>query len=203
MKPVLLWGLLAALGMSAYVAMQPEDEVEVAARGGGPQGGAERGAESGPDARSARAQAGAGLPATRPPVAASQPSSPAQTLQAQRLAWAHQAWQQRVTEGSHWPALDARTRTAWGSQMPPPPPPPPPMKAEPPPPPMAPPFPHRWVGRYVDTAPQAVITSASNTWVVKAQDVIDGQWRVDAVTDNQLRLTYLPLQQSQTVSMKP
>ena len=68
--------------------------------------------------------------------------------------------------------------------------------------PVAPPFPHAWVGRYVDDVPRAVITGASTTWVLKVGDVIDGQWRIDTIQDRQLGVTYLPLQQALSVTMK-
>lgn len=49
---------------------------------------------------------------------------------------------------------------------------------------------------------RAVLAGPVATWVVKEGDVIEGQWRVDRIQDRTMRLTYLPLQQSQTVSMK-
>ena len=49
---------------------------------------------------------------------------------------------------------------------------------------------------------RAVLAGPVATWVVKEGDVIDSQWRVDRIQDRTMRLTYLPLQQSQTVSMK-
>jgi hypothetical protein len=58
------------------------------------------------------------------------------------------------------------------------------------------------VGRYIDNVDRAVIAGASQTWVVKVGDVMDGQWRVDAIGERQMTLTYLPLKQTQTVSMK-
>ena len=95
---------------------------------------------------------------------------------------------------------------------------------------MAPRFPHAWIGRVNDetvsavTAPASANAAASGataaparparpiqravlagpvaTWVVKEGDVIDSQWRVDRIQDRSMSLTYLPLQQSQTVSMK-
>jgi hypothetical protein len=38
--------------------------------------------------------------------------------------------------------------------------------------------------------------------VAREGDVIEGQWRVDQIQERLIRLTYLPLQQSQTVAMK-
>jgi hypothetical protein len=48
---------------------------------------------------------------------------------------------------------------------------------------------------------RAVLSSAQATWVVKAGDVIEGQWRIDQIQDRQMRLTYLPLKQSLSISM--
>lgn len=77
---------------------------------------------------------------------------------------------------------------------------------------MAPRFPHAWIGRVNDEASsaasapraiqRAVLAGPVATWVVKEGDVIDSQWRVDRIQDRSMSLTYLPLQQSQTVSMK-
>lgn len=133
-----------------------------------------------------------------------------------------QRWHQRVPvqDGDAATHRSAKTGLAWASTVPPPPPssrqrveevaPPPP------PPPMAPRFPHAWVGRFNDDAPlqaasaasaappvaRAVLTSPQSTWVVRAGDVIEGQWRIDRIQDRTMSLTYLPLQQQQTVVMR-
>jgi hypothetical protein len=44
-----------------------------------------------------------------------------------------------------------------------------------------------------DPLPRAVLNSVQRSAVVAAGDVVDGQWRVDAVEAGGLRLTYLPL----------
>lgn len=81
---------------------------------------------------------------------------------------------------------------------------------------MAPRFPHAWIGRINDETASAAATPSQPaspiqravlagpvaTWVVKEGDVIDRQWRVDRIQDRTMSLTFLPLQQSQTVSMK-
>lgn len=78
-----------------------------------------------------------------------------------------------------------------------------PVVDTPPPPPMAPRFPHAWVGRFNDEAVnRAVLSGPQSTWVVRAGDVLEGQWRVDAIQDRRMTLTYLPLNQQQTVGMK-
>ena len=96
-----------------------------------------------------------------------------------------------------WPAADPQALTAWGEA--PRPAAPPPVAAapaeppdEPPPPPQAPPIPSQVVGRLTDARPRGA--------VVGVGEVVDGQWRVDAIEANGLRLTYLPLGQSQFVS---
>jgi hypothetical protein len=105
---------------------------------------------------------------------------------------------------------------AWASKLPPPPPPPKPVPPPPPPPPVAPPFPYQWVGRWQEpqaapVAPLAakpaarelaVIAGPNQTWVVKVGDVIEGQWRIDAVTETSVQVTYLPLSQTQTIAMR-
>lgn len=103
-----------------------------------------------------------------------------------------------------WPALDAQARAAWGDAPPPPaaaPTPTAPPAEEAPPPPSAPPFPYRFVGRLNDGATRAILDSAQRSTVVGAGDVVDGQWRVDAVEPAGLRLTYLPLGQPLSVPL--
>jgi len=96
-----------------------------------------------------------------------------------------------------WPPADVQARAAWGEAPPvaaaPAPPPPADPVDEPPPAPAAPPFPYQFVGRLTDGAARAVLDSARRSTVVGAGDVVDGQWRVDAVEAGGLRLTYLPL----------
>jgi hypothetical protein len=50
--------------------------------------------------------------------------------------------------------------------------------------------------------PRAVVASPSQTWIVAAGETIDGQWRVESVDAENLRLTYLPLSVAQTVPLK-
>jgi hypothetical protein len=104
-----------------------------------------------------------------------------------------------------WPALDAQARSAWGEAAPlaaaaPQPPPAPAAAAEEPQPPVAPPFPYQLVGRLTDSRPRAILNNAQRSAVVGVGEVVDGQWRVDAVEPGGLRLTYLPLGQSQFIA---
>ncbi len=68
-----------------------------------------------------------------------------------------------------------------------------------PPAPVAPRFPHQWVGRFNDGA---VLSSPEATWVVRAGDVIEGQWRVERVDERRMSLTYLPLNLPQQIVMR-
>ena len=129
------------------------------------------------------------------------------------------------------PALSVGGGKAWASVLPPPP--PPPKNLPPPPPQAPPfPYQlvGRWQEDEPAAAPQgafsvssastvaspgsaasavaagvqmAVVAGPLTTWVVKPGDVIQGQWRVDAIDGSQMRVTYLPLSQSQTVGMRP
>lgn len=104
---------------------------------------------------------------------------------------------------AEWPAPDAQARAAWGEAAPvaaaPAPPPAAAPAEEAPPPPSAPPFPYQLVGRLTDGTTRAVLNNAQRSAVVGAGEVVDGQWRVDAVEPTGLRLTYLPLGQAQFV----
>lgn len=121
-----------------------------------------------------------------------------------------QAWQARRAQDEALPparAMNSATPSAWSAALPPPPPPPPRITTDAAP--SAPPFPHQWVGRFDDepsagtkAVRRAVISGPVSTWVAREGDVIEGQWRVDQIQERLMRLTYLPLQQSQTVAMK-
>lgn len=120
---------------------------------------------------------------------------------AEALTQGVQQWQARTAGLAGMPSGPS----PWASMQPPA---PPPVKVvveepPPPPPPMAPRFPHTWVGRFDDdTTQRAVLAGPQHTWVVHAGDVIDGQWRIDSIQDRRMSLTYLPLQQQQTIAMK-
>jgi hypothetical protein len=86
---------------------------------------------------------------------------------------------------------------------PPPPPPPPPQPAPPPPPPTAPPLPFTFIGKSVaDGAWEVYLVRGDRTYVVREKGfVIDGTYRVDAITPPVLTLTYLPLNQVQQLNI--
>ena len=77
-------------------------------------------------------------------------------------------------------------------------------------PPAAPAFPYEWVGRWDEPSADGgapsqriVIAGPRSTWVLKPGDVIERQWRIDAIGPGTVQLTYLPLSQPQTISMTP
>lgn len=78
----------------------------------------------------------------------------------------------------------------------------------PPPPPVAPPAPYQMIGRVVEGDGSAAIQVALLTGPDKALsarrgDVIDGQWRVEQVSDSGVRLTWLPGQLPQNIVFRP
>jgi hypothetical protein len=216
MKPIMWAALAASVAATAYVATQGGgDEVEVVSKSGrGDAKGAPDQAAGRADRTDARRASPSGAStATRPTGKAAEAAL--RTRQADQLMASVAQLQTETLRQAEAQAKPAKrsvmasgmvggkaVASPWGSQLPPPPPPPPP--APPPPPfvPVAPPFPHAWVGRYVDTAERVVIAGPSTTWVLKVGDVIDGQWRIDAITERQLNVTYLPLNQSRSVAMK-
>lgn len=77
-------------------------------------------------------------------------------------------------------------------------PPPPPVAAAPPaPPPSAPPLPFRYLGRLEEGAQVAVfLADGTQTRVVRQGDRL-AQYRIDDITPQGMRLTYLPLNETQ------
>lgn len=212
MNRKLMAGLAAVLAAALYLSTQPEDDLLAPGKDGAPRAHAQ-GPQShgGPDEDAAPATPRDGLR-----VPERQADRAAQ--KADLAPWVGQAllsgvtrWQARPSEVLA-PAPGRSALLAWGGNSPPPQPPPPLAHAEPPPPPppVAPRFPHAWVGRFNDEpvaaaasgVSRAVLSGPQTTWVVRAGDVIEGQWRIDRIQDRSLSLTYLPLQQQQTVTMK-
>ncbi|MFG6468105.1 hypothetical protein ACG01O_15870 [Roseateles sp. BYS87W] len=173
--------LAGALGLTVaatvWLATQPDDEAPVAA------------------ARPLRAADRVGA---RAALAASAPSTAAATGAA-ASAPARPAWAE---------VSDAQL-AAW---QPPPPPPAQAVPAQasvqpPPPPPVAPPAPYQMIGRLIEgegaRAVQVALLSGPNKALsVKAGDVLDGQWRVEQVSDAGVRLTWLPGPLPQTIVFK-
>lgn len=80
--------------------------------------------------------------------------------------------------------------------------PPPPPKPLPPAPPTAPPLPFTFLGKLLEEGKITVfLTKQDRNYVIKAGDVIDGTYRVDAIQPSTLSLTYLPLDIKQSMSI--
>ena len=104
---------------------------------------------------------------------------------------------QKTQEEAGKPVTNAFKSTSWYVAKPAPPPPPPP----PPPEPTAPPLPFTYMGRYEDPPKLLVIlASGSKVYTVSEGDVIDGNYRVDRITDSVVNLVYLPLNINQSLS---
>ena len=72
----------------------------------------------------------------------------------------------------------------------------------PPPPPMAPPLPYTYMGKLAEQGQFSVfLTRNGKPYVARPGDVLDGQYRVDAIDPPVLELTYLPLAQKQTLNI--
>jgi len=85
----------------------------------------------------------------------------------------------------------------FSSPQPPPPPVAARMKPEPP---RAPPLPFRFFGRLVEDGKTVVFLNLQDdTYAVKAGDTIAGSYRVEEISGTEVVLTYLPLQQRQTL----
>ncbi|MBL8470179.1 MAG: hypothetical protein KF778_02715 [Rhodocyclaceae bacterium] len=75
-----------------------------------------------------------------------------------------------------------------------PPPPPPPKIVAPPPRPVPPPLPFRYVGRLVEEGVARVfVTRGNTTLMLAAGQVVDGQWKVEAISGFDVSFIYLPL----------
>ena len=71
----------------------------------------------------------------------------------------------------------------------------------PPPPPQAPPLPFTYMGKLIEDGRIVVfLTQGDRNHIVRQGDTIDGTYRVDAVTEQRLALTYLPLKQKQELA---
>ena len=70
----------------------------------------------------------------------------------------------------------------------------------PPPPPQAPPLPFSYMGKLAeDQSTTVFLISGDRNLVVKLGDVIDNTYRLDEVTDSTVVLTYLPINQRQSL----
>lgn len=90
------------------------------------------------------------------------------------------------------------------SWQPPPPPPPPAAKAGPPPRPVAPPVPYRLIGRLIQDG-NVVLYLGKGESVLSATlgETVEGVYKVASITDTEISLIYLPLNQTQTLPVAP
>jgi hypothetical protein len=95
------------------------------------------------------------------------------------------------------------------SWLPPPPPLPPPPRqvaapVAPPAAPMAPPLPFSFFGSLDEKGlgRRVFLTKGDQLVIVKANDVVEGQYRVDRITETAVDMTYLPLNQKQSMSIQ-
>ncbi|WP_185218995.1 hypothetical protein [Paraburkholderia dinghuensis] len=74
----------------------------------------------------------------------------------------------------------------------------------PPPPPMAPPLPFAYLGQLDAQAakPQVFLSNGDDLLIVSTGDVIDARYRVESISDAEIVMVYLPLNQRQVISMK-
>jgi len=82
------------------------------------------------------------------------------------------------------------------------PPPPPPAKPVAPPPPTAPALPFTFIGKKLEDAVWEVYLSKDDhTYIVREKSVVDTNYRVESIKPPTLTLTYLPLNQMQTLTI--
>jgi hypothetical protein len=80
--------------------------------------------------------------------------------------------------------------------------PPPPPKPVPPPPPAPPPLPFIYMGKLLEEDKLTVfLTKQNRHYAVKAGDTLDGTYRVESVSAQQVLFTYLPLNMQQTLTL--
>ena len=72
----------------------------------------------------------------------------------------------------------------------------------PPPPPTAPPLPFKYIGKKIEDGKWEVyVTTGNQVHVVREKTVLQGTYRIDSIKPPVLSLTYLPLQQVQTLTI--
>lgn len=123
-------------------------------------------------------------------------SAPPAGLRFDRLDARQLALSERVDP---WPRTHQPTPfgiVAWQAPAPKAPPPPPPPK------PVAPPFAYVYMGRLTeDGVRTAFFTQGDRIITVKAGDTVDAAYRVDQMTDKQIKLTYLPLNETLVLAL--
>jgi hypothetical protein len=84
----------------------------------------------------------------------------------------------------------------------PPPPPPPKVKPAPPPKPVAPPLTFTYLGKKLeDGVWEVYLARGESTYIARANETLDGIYRVEKITPPTLSLTYLPLKQVQRLTI--
>lgn len=77
-----------------------------------------------------------------------------------------------------------------------------PARPPPPPPPTAPPLPYAYFGKMSDEGRTTVfLSTAERSHAVRVGDVLDGRYRIEDINERTLVVTYLPLQQQQTLNI--
>jgi len=178
LRPGLRWALGLSAVASAWAMLSPADPPVVAAT-----------------APPSAGQGGLSAPAPRPPTSTpgAAPTSPVRAGgTASVLALAPVP--ARLTEQM----LEAADRDPFSIPQPPAPPPPPPLPPPPPPPPpQVPALNYRYLGQFLD--PQGVrkvyLARPDKDLLVEAGTRLDEGYRVDTITDDEIRLVHEPLQQ--------
>jgi hypothetical protein len=171
LRPGLRWALGLSAVASAWAMLAPADPPLVAATAPAPAG-----------------QGGPSSPAPRPPL----PSAARGTAPGQALALA--TVPARLAEQP----LEPADRDPFSIPQPPAPPPPPPAPPPPPPPaPQAPALNYRYLGQIIDPQGQRKVYLArpDKDLLVEAGTRLDEGYRVESITDDEIRLVYEPLQQ--------
>jgi hypothetical protein len=143
-------------------------------------------------------------PAGRDAAARSQPAlAPAPAPAAATAAWPEPP---SLAQRQAWRHALPQSLAAWSAPVPPPPPAPTPAQAaaaQAAAQAQAPRFAYALIGRLDDGVPQVLLQGRLRSFGAKAGDVIDGQWRVDAVQSQGIALTWLPGNQKQTLAFSP
>ncbi|MBN3762256.1 hypothetical protein [Burkholderia sp. Ac-20365] len=101
-------------------------------------------------------------------------------------------------------SLESRNNPFVASSWLPPPPPVVQAAPEPAPPPTAPPMPYLYLGKLDDSTlkPRIFLSRGDQLLIVSQGDVVEGQYRVESISDGDVVLIYLPLNQRQVISMQ-
>ena len=101
-------------------------------------------------------------------------------------------------------SLESRNNPFAASSWLPPPPPVVQAAPEPPPPPTAPPMPYLYLGKLDDSTlkPRVFLSRGDQLLIVSQGEVVEGQYRVESISDGDVVLIYLPLNQRQVISMQ-